>query len=64
MLGSIHFSKKKRIVTKQLTIGGSKQCLSQIGNICCKQTKLTNTFHSEYTKKTYKIFHNLDFSTT
>ena len=59
-LGPIHLSKNKRIVTKQLTIGGSKQCLSQVGNICCKQTKSTNTFHSEYTKKTYKIFHNLN----
>ena len=34
-LGPTHPSENKRIVTKQLTIGGSKQCLSQIGNICC-----------------------------
>ena len=49
-LGPIHLSKNKRIVTKQLTIG-SKQRLNQVGNICCKQTKSTNTFHSEYAKK-------------
>ena len=59
-IGLIHLSKNKRIVTKQLTIGGTKQCLSQVGYICCKQTKSTNKFHIEYTKKTYKILHNLN----
>ena len=38
-------------------------CRSKSGNICCKQLKTTTTFKSQQTKKTWKIFYNINSKT-
>ena len=60
LIGQHHLSGNKKVSTHKHKIGGSRQCLSQIGNICCKQIVSTRTFKSSNTNKTYGIRHNLN----
>ena len=60
LIGQHHLSQNKKISSSKRKSGGSRPCLSRIGNICCKQLVSTNNFASQKTKKHYKIRHHMN----
>ena len=55
IIGQHHLSQNKKITSSKRKLGGSRPCLSQVGNICCKQLVSTNTFQSHDNKASYTI---------
>ena len=60
LIGQHHISDNKKESNHTRKAGGSRPCLSQIGNVCCKHIISTKTFQSDNTGKTYQIRHNLN----
>ena len=53
----------KKIVKQNLKQGQCSPCLSQVGNICCKQILSTKTFRSTTTGERFRIRHRVNCAT-
>ena len=60
LIGQHHLSRNKKLSSNKRKSGGSQPCLSQVGNICCKQLVSTNKFQSHKTKSSYTIRHHMN----
>ena len=62
LIGSnkIEQGKVKKRQAKKLKPGKCFPCLTNTRTLCCRQIKKATTFKSQQTKRTYRIFHNVN----
>ena len=59
LIGQHRIENGKVVKKKTKSTGKCTPCRSKQGNKCCKQVKGTSIFRNRFTKKEYRIFHNL-----
>ena len=53
-------NKVKKKTNTEIKPGKCSPCLTNLRSLCCQQVRKKATFKSQQTEKTYKIFHNVN----